>query len=58
MQVNPLCELGQRRRILGTLDKLLYIIAVVQLKRTGELAVDRVLHDDIEHRAAVVYQQI
>ena len=39
-------------------EKLLHIVAAADLELAGELAVDRVLDDDIEHGAAVVDEDV
>lgn len=39
-------------------EELLHIVAAADLQLAGELTVDRVLDDDIEHGAAVVDENI
>ena len=60
MQVKPLGELGEGDglRLAAALNKLGYLVAVGDVDGGGELAVDRVLHDDVQHGAALVHHGV
>lgn len=60
MKVKSLCELGEgdRLRLAAAVDELGNFIPVGDMKRGGELAVDRVLHDDVQHGAALIHNGV
>lgn len=60
MQVKPLCELGEgnRVRLAAAVDKLGYVIPAGDVNGGGELAVYRVLHNDIQHGAPLVHNGV
>lgn len=60
MEVDPLGELGEGGGLLlpAAGYKLRHVVAAGQAQRPGELAIDGVLHDDVQDGAALVHHSV
>ena len=60
MQVDALCEVGQGEGVglAAAVHKLDHVIPAGQLEWSGELAVDRVFYNDVDHRTALVHDGV
>ena len=60
MEVDTLGEFrqGQGLRLAAAGEELAHLVAVGDLQGAGELAVEGVLHDHVQHRAALVHHGV
>lgn len=58
MQMDAVCQLGQGGGPLHAGHELLHVQAAAQVQRGGQLAIDRVVHDDVHNGAAAVHHGV